>query len=117
MNKLLLVLFVLVVAGCATRETLLNYPSTHSFDSSKSAGSLAVCIDRNVDSSMLYNLRSKITNVEGEPVEVLMRRGDTVAVIAQIKPTTSGSQAKFFFGASEFASYDGSLDFLTKDCQ
>lgn len=98
-KKLLIITLLLTFFGCTTRSEILQSNARHYFRSTKSPGALAVCIDRNADDSFANALKSKITNVAGQPVEVLIREGQVIAVVVQIEAVDGGSKAVFYLGS------------------
>jgi uncharacterized lipoprotein NlpE involved in copper resistance len=117
MNKTILTMMALALAGCATRSDIIKENIRHDYKSSKSPSVLAGCIDRNADDFPLNSLRSKITNMEGQPMEVLIRNGDTIYTVVQLAAVDGGSTAAFYLGGAASITPESSVKILTKGCE
>jgi hypothetical protein len=117
MKKIIVISAIaLLISGCASREDILNDNDVHYFRSTKTAGALAVCIQNNANSSFANVTNASITNVVGQPIEVLVRKADSIYSVVQIKPTDTGSEAALYLGSTAIITPSYSVNFMTKNC-
>lgn len=107
----------IVLAGCASRADVIRENYRRDFKSAKSPGALAVCIDRNANDYPLNLHKSNITNVDGQPIEVLIRNGETISAVVQIAAADTGSNAVFYMGGASSMFPDTALKTFAKGCE
>jgi hypothetical protein len=106
----------LLLAACASPREVLETGTRTTFSSTRSAGDLLRCIDRNADGYALNSLKTEVKNMGHEPFEIVFWNGNFVNSVAQVRSTTGGSTADFRFGGSAIMP-DATMKIMTKGCE
>ena len=119
--KPILVLPLLLLAGCATRADVEREGVRATFDSNLSVIGLAACIDKNVDAfnSWMGSVNSKIIpGIDDAEVVVHSTGSPTqVLVVVKIGGKVRGARAQFFFGSLWGTMPEHYLQRMTRNCE
>lgn len=107
---------VIVLVGCASAREVLETGVPVTFVSTMSVPMLTTCIDRNTDGAILNSLQTNIKNSGIESSEIVVRNGDFVYAVVQVKATNKGSIAAFRLGGVAIAP-ETSVKRMTKGCE
>ncbi len=112
-----LVVVAPLLAGCASTREILETSVPVPFTSALSAQMLTTCIDRNTDGAILNSLRTNVKSLGAESSEIVVRNGDFVYAVVQIRANDKGSIATFHLGGAATITPETSVKRMTKGCE
>lgn len=107
---------LITVSGCGSTSEVWKKGNPASFESSKPARSLAVCIERNSNYSWGGSQKATMRELEPGLFEVVRASADMISVVVQVSPVPSGSHAEFRFAGFDVGLASHVAD-MTKDCK